>query len=87
MEMKAYLEYVREESVRCFQRGLNSLEASKRIDPGPYGGWSAPARLYLNVERAYRELRKEPADEPWDSAKTFDAVYEVAKEKHIEVEF
>jgi glyoxylase-like metal-dependent hydrolase (beta-lactamase superfamily II) len=87
MEMKAYLEYVREESVRCFQRGLTSLEASKRIDLGPYGGWHAPARLYLNVERAYRELRKEPADEPWDSAKTFDAVYKVAKEKHIEVEF
>jgi glyoxylase-like metal-dependent hydrolase (beta-lactamase superfamily II) len=87
MEMKAYLEYVREESARCFQNGLSALEASRRIDPGPYGGWRAPARLYLNVERAYREFRRKPADEPWDAATTFDAVYKLAKEKHIEVEF
>jgi len=87
MEMKAYLEYVRDESAGYFQRGLTSIEASKRIDLGPYGRWHAPARLYLNVERAYREFRNESADEPWDSAKTFDAVYKVAKEKHIEVEF
>jgi len=87
MEMKAYLEYVREESARYFQRGLTSIEASKRIDLGPYSGWHAPARLYLNVERAYREFRNESADVPWDSAKTFDAVYKVATERHIEVEF
>lgn len=46
MEMKAYLEYVREESGRFFGPGLSALEASKRIDFGPYGGWRAPARLY-----------------------------------------
>jgi cyclase len=87
MDMKAYLEYVREESYRCFHRGLTSLEASNRIDLGPYSGWRAPARLFLNVERAYREFRKEAANEPWDSAKTFDAVYKVAKKKHIDIEF
>jgi glyoxylase-like metal-dependent hydrolase (beta-lactamase superfamily II) len=87
MEMKAYLEYVREESKRCFGQGLTSLEASKRIDLGPYAPWRGPARLYLNVERAYREFRNEVADAPWDSAKTFDAVYNVAKAKGIEVEF
>jgi hypothetical protein len=41
----------------------------------------------MNVERAYREFRKELPDAPWDSAKTFDAVYKVAKAKGIEVEF
>jgi glyoxylase-like metal-dependent hydrolase (beta-lactamase superfamily II) len=87
MEMKAYLEYVREESNRCFGRGLSALEASKTIDFGPYSGWRAPARLYMNVERAYREFRNEAADTPWDHAKTFDAVYDVANAKGIEVEF
>ena len=87
MEMKAYLEYVREESSRCFGRGLSSLEASKRIDLGPYGTWRGPARLYLNVERAYREFRNEAADAPWDHAKVFDAIYAVAKSRGIEVEF
>jgi glyoxylase-like metal-dependent hydrolase (beta-lactamase superfamily II) len=87
MEMKAYLEYVREESSRCFSQGLSALEASRTIDLGPYGGWRAPARLYMNVERAYREFRSEAADAPWDHAKTFDAVYSVAKARGIEVEF
>ena len=30
MEMKAYLEYVRDESRRCFGQGLNALEAAKQ---------------------------------------------------------
>jgi cyclase len=87
MEMKAYLEYVREESMRCFGQGMPALEAAKRIEFGPYGEWRAPARLYMNVERAYRELRNEPADAPWHSARAFDAVYQVAKARGIEVEF
>jgi len=72
MEMKAYLDYVREESKRCFEHGLTSLEASKRIDFGPYRTWRGPARLYASVERAYREFRNEPADAPWDMARSFD---------------
>ena len=87
MEMKAYLEYVREESNRCFGQGLSALEASKKIDFGPYAGWHSPARLYMNVERAYREFRDDAADVPWNSAKTFDAIYAVARAKGIEVEF
>ncbi|WP_129782326.1 MBL fold metallo-hydrolase [Peristeroidobacter soli] len=86
-QMKAYLEYMRSESKRCFEKGLTSLQASEQIDLGPYGTWRAPARLYLNVERAYREFRHEPSDKPWDSAKSFDAIYRVAKARGIEVEF
>jgi glyoxylase-like metal-dependent hydrolase (beta-lactamase superfamily II) len=87
MEMKAYLEYLREESRRFFERGLSSVEASRRINLGPYADWRAPARLYLNVERAYREFRNEPGDAPWDSAKTFDAIYKTAQARRIAIEF
>lgn len=87
LEMKAYLEYVRDESRKCFDDGLTSLDAAKRIEFGPYAEWRAPARLYMNVERAYREFRNDPPDTPWDSAGTFDAIYEVAKAKAIEVEY
>jgi len=87
MEMKAYLEHVREEASRWFARGLTSLQASKRIDLGPYGAWRSPARLYGNVERAYREFRSESADARWDMTATFDAIYEVAKARRCEVEF
>jgi len=36
VEMRAYLEYLRDESRRCFEQGLSSPEASKQIDLGPY---------------------------------------------------
>jgi glyoxylase-like metal-dependent hydrolase (beta-lactamase superfamily II) len=87
IEMKQYLEYVRDESRKCFDDDMPALEAAKRIEFGPYSEWRAPARLYMNVERAYREFRNEPPDAPWDSAGTFDAIYEVAKAKGIEVEY
>jgi glyoxylase-like metal-dependent hydrolase (beta-lactamase superfamily II) len=86
-EMKAYLQYVRDESKQCFDAGLSSLDAAKQIEFGPYGEWRAPARLYMNVERAYREFRNETPDTPWDKPATFDAIYNVAKARGIEVEF
>jgi glyoxylase-like metal-dependent hydrolase (beta-lactamase superfamily II) len=86
-EMRAYLEYVRDESRTHFEAGLTSLEAAKRIEFGPYGEWRAPARLFMNVERAYRELRNEPFDAHWDTGATFDAIYEVATAKGIPIEF
>jgi len=59
MEMKAYLEHVRDESRWCFERGQSALEAAKEIELGPYRAWRWPARLYANVESAYREFRNE----------------------------
>ena len=87
MEMKAYLEYVHDESRRCFGRGLDALEAAKQIDLGPYRDWRCPARLFANVESAYREFRHEVANAPWHAASTFNSMYEVAKARGIEVEF
>jgi cyclase len=86
-EMKAYLQYLRAESKKCFDAGLSSLDAAKQIDFGPYGDWRAPARVYMNVERAYREFRNDPSDAPWDKPATFDAIYKVAKAKGIAVEY
>lgn len=87
MELKAYLEYVREESRRCFAQGLTALEAAKRIGFGPYREWRSPARLFANVESAYREFRNELMHAPSDTANTFNSIYEVAKARGIEVEF
>jgi len=87
MEMKAYLEYVREESGHCQGRGMSALEASKKIDLGPYAGWHGPARLYMNVERAYREFRDDAADTPWDREAVYDAMLAVSKARGNAVEF
>ena len=42
---------------KCFEEGKPALEAAKKVDLGPYADWKAPARLFMNVERAYREFR------------------------------
>src|SRR5207249_12019189 len=54
-ETKAYLQYVRAEPKRCLEEGLSALEVAKRIDLGPYAGWTEPERIVFQVERAYRE--------------------------------
>ncbi len=81
-EMKAYLEYVRGESKRFYEAGLPALEAAKRIDLGPYAGWTEPERLIFNVERAYRELRGEPFDAPIDVPTIFAAMFELRRQLH-----
>lgn len=86
MELKAYLEYTREESRRYFDRGLTAAEASARIDFGPYGSWHCAARIYANVECAYREFREERAGAPMEAAHTLDGVYGVAKARGLEAE-
>jgi cyclase len=76
-EMKAYLVYVRAESQRHFNDGRSAVDAAKRIDLGPYAGWTEPERLVFNVERAYRELRGEPFDAPIDVPEMFRGMHEL----------
>ena len=66
-EMQAYLRYVLAESRAHFDAGLSALEAAKKIDPGPFAGWTEPERLLFNVERAYREFRGQSLDAPIDA--------------------
>jgi glyoxylase-like metal-dependent hydrolase (beta-lactamase superfamily II) len=87
MEMKAYFEYVSDESRWCFGQGLSALEAAKRIELGPYGEWRCPARLVANVESAYREFRAKDEKPPRNVASTFNSMYEVAKARGLAVEF
>jgi cyclase len=79
-EMKAYLAYVRAEAKRFFDAGLPALDAAKKIDLGPYAGWTEPQRLFFNVERAYREFRGEPFDAPIDVGAMFRGMYELTQQ-------
>ena len=63
-ELRAYFEFVYSEANRFFDEGLDSLEASKKINLGHYADWTAPERLFFNVNRAYREFLNV---EPWDA--------------------
>jgi len=66
VEMRQYLQYVYKEAKACFDRGMSAADASKKIDLGPYAGWTEPERIIFNVSRAYREFRGEPHDTPVD---------------------
>jgi glyoxylase-like metal-dependent hydrolase (beta-lactamase superfamily II) len=76
-EMQAYLRYVRAESRRFFDAELPALEAARRLDLGPYAGWTEPERVLFNVERAYREFRGEPYDAPIDVTALFRGMFEL----------
>lgn len=76
-EMRAYLEYVRSEAKPLFEQGLPLLDACKKIDIGPYAGWTEPERLVFNVHRAYRELRGEPFDAPIDITEVFTSMFQL----------
>ena len=81
--MKEYLQYVEKESRTYFDREIAASEAASSIDLGPYADWLCPERIYMNVERAYREFRGETFDEPWDQLETFDEMYAVAMARGI----
>jgi len=76
-EMRDYLAYVRSEARRFFDEGVPALEAARRIDLGPYAGWTEPQRLIFNVERAYREFRGEPFDAPVDLPSMIRGMHEL----------
>jgi len=82
-DMKAYLQYVQNESRRFYDAGLSARDASRKVDFGPYADWISPERIYLNIERAYREFRGEPPDKPWEQAKTFDEIYKTARTRGL----
>jgi cyclase len=79
--MRAYLEYVRAESKRFFDAEVPAAEAARRIDLGPYAGWTEPERIVFSVERAYRELRGEPFDAPVDVVGSLRAMHQLRAER------
>jgi glyoxylase-like metal-dependent hydrolase (beta-lactamase superfamily II) len=76
-EMRAYLGYVRGEARRGFDAGLTVVDAAKRIDLGPYAGWTEPERIVFQVDRAYREFRGDPWDAPTDVTALFTDMHAV----------
>ena len=80
-EMKAYLQYVREESNKSFDADLPALEAARRMDLGPYEAWHEPERLLFNVERAYRELRGDPPISTVDAFSLITGVIQLRQER------
>ena len=65
--MREYLEYVRREAHDHWSAGRSPLDASLRIELGPYAAWNEPFRLAANVHRCYREFTGATWDATYDS--------------------
>jgi glyoxylase-like metal-dependent hydrolase (beta-lactamase superfamily II) len=86
-DVRAYLDHVEEHARPLFDQGVKALEAAKRIPLGPFADWHCPARIYANVERAYRGFRGDPPDAPWNFVDLFNGMYKVANARRLPIEF
>jgi cyclase len=67
-EVRDYMALVRREAKRCFEAGLDEVQAALEIRLGWFDKWVEPERLVHNVLRFYTELRGDPFA-PLDTAK------------------
>ncbi len=86
-DVRAYLDHVENAARALYDEGVPALEAAMRIDITPFAHWSVPARLYPNVERAYRGFRGDPPDKPWNFFKLFNGMYRLAQARGLPLEF
>ncbi len=57
--LKRYLEYVRDQSRKRFDAGMNYEEAARDIALDAFADWTDPERIVVNVYACYREFRGE----------------------------
>jgi glyoxylase-like metal-dependent hydrolase (beta-lactamase superfamily II) len=55
-QVRAYLEYIRDEAAKRQAGGMPAAEAALDIDLGPFADLSDPERIAVNVETIYAEL-------------------------------
>jgi glyoxylase-like metal-dependent hydrolase (beta-lactamase superfamily II) len=72
LELRDYLVFARDHAKNCFERGLSLEEAVRTIVLGPYAGWIEPERIVFQIDRAYRELRGEAWNSPFDYLSLFE---------------
>ncbi len=75
--VKGYLEYVRDEARKCYDAGLNTMEAAHTIALGDYASWGDAERIVVNVDRLYNEFAGTSA--PPDLPKLFTQMAIIAK--------
>jgi len=54
--VQGYLEYVRDETRKRYDAGMDAFEAAKDIALGDYASWGDAERIVVNVDRLYREF-------------------------------
>jgi len=66
-EFRDYLEYVLAESRKCYDKGMDFIEAADAISLDPWTHFAEDERMYINVFAAYREFQGDkiaPGEKP-----------------------
>ena len=86
-DTRAYIDHVEEHARPLFDEGVPALQAAKRMPLDGFADWHCPARLYGNVQRAYRGFRGEPPDAPWDFFDLFNGMHKLARARRLPIEY
>lgn len=78
-ELKAYFEYLYEESRDRHAEGMTALQAARSISLGRWVDWRQRERLVVNVANIYRELSGDP--EPLNPLSAFEQMAEMARSR------
>ena len=59
VQVRHYLQFVRDQARARYDAGLDAFEAAKDIELSEYSSWSDPERIAVNVDSLYREFSGE----------------------------
>lgn len=59
LQVKRYLQFVRDEARARYDAGLSAFDAARDIELAEYAAWSDPERIAVNVDTLYREFSGE----------------------------
>lgn len=59
VQVRHYLQFVRDQARARYDAGMDSFEAAKDIELSEYSSWSDPERIAVNVDSLYREFSGE----------------------------
>ncbi|WP_149031949.1 hypothetical protein [Francisella philomiragia] len=73
--------HILSESKKYYDQGISSIEAAKIIDLKEYKEWKGANRVYMCIEKAYREFKEMPEN----VTDLFDIFYDTAKCRNIDI--
>jgi glyoxylase-like metal-dependent hydrolase (beta-lactamase superfamily II) len=76
-ELKAYFEFLYEQTRARYAEGMTSLQAARSISLDRWADWGEPERLAVNVANIYHELSADP--EPLNPLVCFEQMAELAR--------
>jgi hypothetical protein len=63
-EFRDYLTYVRDESKKCYDKGMDYIQAADAISLKPWAHFAEDERMYINTFACYREFGAKDLGKP-----------------------